>query len=76
MKEEFDFESIKNKAIEQLKAGKPLLGKDGAFAPLLESILNAALDGEMDAYPEAAFFNVGTIEDVVAKAKALEKQEA
>ena len=41
---EFDFESIKNKAIEQLKAGKPLLGKDGAFAPLLESILNAALD--------------------------------
>ena len=36
MKEEFDFESIKNKAIEQLKAGKPLLGKDGAFAPLLE----------------------------------------
>ncbi|MCI7007537.1 MAG: transposase, partial [Parabacteroides sp.] len=26
MKEEFDFESIKNKAIAQLKAGKPLLG--------------------------------------------------
>ena len=37
----FDFESIKNKAIEQLRVGKPLLGKDGAFAPLLESILNA-----------------------------------
>ena len=50
MKEEFDFESIKNKAIEQLKAGKPLLGKDGAFAPLLESILSAALEGEMDAH--------------------------
>ena len=50
MKEEFDFESIKNKAIEQLKAGKPLLGKDGAFAPLLESILNAALESEMDAH--------------------------
>ena len=45
MSEEFDFERIKNKAIEQLKAGKPLLGKDGAFAPLLESILNAALEG-------------------------------
>ena len=28
MKEEFDFESIKNKAIEQLKSGKPLLGKE------------------------------------------------
>lgn len=50
MKEEFDFENIKNKAIEQLKAGKPLLGKDGAFAPLLESILNATLEDEMDAH--------------------------
>ncbi len=31
MKEEFDFERIKNKAIEPLKAGKSLLGKDGAY---------------------------------------------
>ncbi len=43
MSEEFDFESIKNKAIEQLKAGKPLLGKDGAFVPLLESIFKRGL---------------------------------
>lgn len=50
MKEDFDFESIKKKALAQLKSGKPLLGKDGAFAPLLESILNAALEGEMDAH--------------------------
>ncbi|WP_295810843.1 transposase [uncultured Apibacter sp.] len=50
MKEEFDFESINNKAMEQLKSSKSLLGKDGAFAPLLESILNAALEGEMDAH--------------------------
>lgn len=27
-----------------------MLGKDGAFAPLLESILNATLEGEMDAH--------------------------
>ena len=33
MKEKFDFESLKNKTIEQLKSGKPLLGKDGTFAP-------------------------------------------
>lgn len=46
----FNFEEIKNKALEQLKSGKSLLGKDGAFAPLLESILNAALEGEMDAH--------------------------
>lgn len=50
MKKEFDFESIKKKAIEQLKSGQSLLGKDGAFAPLLENILNAALEGEMDAH--------------------------
>ena len=50
MEETFDFESIKNKALEQLKLGKPLLCKDGAFAPLLESILNAALEGEMEAH--------------------------
>ncbi len=50
MKEELDFEVMKAKAIEQLKAGKPLLGKDGAFAPLLESVINAVLEGEMDAH--------------------------
>lgn len=48
--EEFNFEEIKNKALEQLKSGKSLLGKDGAFAPLLANILNAALEGEMDAH--------------------------
>lgn len=33
MKEEFNFESIKNKAIVQLKSCKPLLDKDGALRP-------------------------------------------
>ncbi len=50
MKEEFDFDSIRKKTIEQLKAGKPLLGKDDAFAPLLTSILNAAFGRREDAY--------------------------
>ena len=50
MSEEFDFECIKNKPIEQLEDGKSLLGKDGVFAPLLESILNAALESELDAH--------------------------
>lgn len=36
--------------MEQLKSGKSLLGKDGAFAHLLENILNAALEREMDAH--------------------------
>ena len=38
------------RAAEQLRKGKPLFGKDGALAPLLERILNAALEGEMDAH--------------------------
>jgi transposase-like protein len=48
--EDFDYKSFQAKALEQLKSGKPLLGKDGAFAPLLENLLNAALEGEMDAH--------------------------
>ena len=35
----------------------------------------AIVDGEMDQYPEAAFYNVGTIDDVVEKAKKLEAGE-
>ena len=36
--------------MEQLQAGKPLTGKDGVLSPLLENLLNAALEGEMDAH--------------------------
>lgn len=45
--EEFDYKSLQAKVLEQIKSGKPLFGKDGAFAPLLENLLNAALEGEM-----------------------------
>ena len=31
------------------------------------------IDGEMDKYPENAFFNVGTIDEVIEKAKTLEQ---
>ena len=31
------------RAAEQLRNGEPLFGKDGALAPMLERILNAAL---------------------------------
>lgn len=37
-------------AAEQLRTGKPLFGKEGALAPMLERILNTALEGEMDAH--------------------------
>ena len=32
-------------ATEQLHNGQPLFGKEGALAPMLERILNAALEG-------------------------------
>jgi len=35
---------------EQLLNGEPLLGKDGALALMLERILNATLESEMDAH--------------------------
>lgn len=46
----FDYEQFKAQAIEQLKAGMPLCGKDGIQAPLLENLLNSALEGEMDSH--------------------------
>ena len=48
-------------------------GLPGAYVPLEESIkgFKAIINGEVDDLPEAAFFNVGTIEDAINKAKAL-----
>ena len=52
-------------------------GIPGKYVPLKETIrgFKMIIDGEMDEYPESAFFNVGTIDDVIAKAKA-EAEEA
>ena len=52
-------------------------GIPGRYVPLKETIrgFKMIIDGEMDEYPESAFFNVGTIDDVIAKAKS-EKAEA
>jgi F-type H+-transporting ATPase subunit beta len=43
------------------------------YVPLHETLrgCKAIIEGEMDSYPEAAFFNVGTIDDVVEKAKRM-----
>ena len=48
-------------------------GVPGKYVPVKETVrgFKAILDGEMDAYPEAAFFNVGTIDEVVEKAKTM-----
>ena len=53
-------------------------GISGVYVPLQETIrgFKAIIDGEMDEYPENAFFNVGTIEDVKKKAEELSGQKA
>src|SRR5690606_5267136 len=47
---DFDFESMKDQALEQLRSGESLYGKNGAFAPLMKKFLEAALEAEMDSY--------------------------
>jgi putative transposase len=43
-----DLEGIEKKALDQLKSGKSLFGKDGAFAPLLKGFIEKALEAEME----------------------------
>ena len=53
-------------------------GVPGKYVPVKETIrgFKAIIDGEMDDYPEGAFFNVGTIDDVIEKAKSMERKES
>ena len=51
MNSSMDFNELGAQVLEELKAGKPLFGKDGALAPLLENIINAALDAYSGGYP-------------------------
>ena len=46
-------------------------GIPGKYVPLKETIrgFKMIVNGEMDEYPENAFFNVGTIDDVIEKSK-------
>ena len=49
-------------------------GLPGVYVPLEETLrgFEAILTGEMDGYPEMAFYNVGTLDDALAKAKKME----
>jgi hypothetical protein len=46
----FDFEAFKQEAIKGLYAGQPINSEKGIFAPLLNQLLEAALEGEMAAH--------------------------
>ena len=53
-------------------------GLQGVMVPLEETIrgFKMILSGEMDEYPEQAFMNAGTIEDVIEKGKKMMKEAA
>jgi len=55
--------------------GEVFTGLPGIFVPVQETVesFEALVDGELDEVPEQAFFNVGGVESVLAKAKSLEE---
>ena len=48
-------------------------GMDGVYVPVSETVrgFKAIISGEYDELPEAAFYNVGTLEDAIRKAETL-----
>jgi putative transposase len=46
----FNFNEFQKEAIDKLKSGQSLTGKDGILTPLIKEILEAALEGEMDSH--------------------------
>jgi len=55
--------------------GEVFTGLPGIFVPVDETVqsFEALVDGELDEIPEQAFFNVGGVESVLAKAKTLQE---
>ena len=43
-------EEFRKQAAELLREGKPLTGSDGIFTPLIKEVLEASLEGELDAH--------------------------
>lgn len=64
---------IRNFLSQPFFVGEQFTGIPGKYVPLADTVkgFKAIIDGEMDQYPEAAFFNVGTIEDVKKKAEKM-----
>lgn len=48
-----EYKQMRALALEQLRTGVSLTGKDGAFAPLIKEFLETALQAEMDAHLDA-----------------------
>ena len=50
MKEEMNMDEFQKRAAELIRQGKPLTGEGGIFTPLIKQVLEAAMEGEMDAH--------------------------
>lgn len=52
-------------------------GMAGVYVPVKETLrgFKAIIEGEVDGLPEAAFYNVGTLDDVIAKAEKIKVGE-
>jgi putative transposase len=48
--EQLSAEELKKKVLKQFMSGESLYGKNGAFAPMIKSFLESALEGELDAH--------------------------
>jgi F-type H+-transporting ATPase subunit beta len=55
--------------------GKVFTGLDGIYVPIEETVesFEALINGDLDDVPEQAFFNVGGVESVLAKAKEIQE---
>jgi len=55
--------------------GEKFTGVKGVYVPIEETVqsFEALVNGELDEVPEQAFFNVGGVESVLAKAKTLQE---
>ena len=49
-RKEFNFLDLEARALEQLREGKSLLGKEGSLTPLIKYFTEAALQAELDAH--------------------------
>jgi putative transposase len=52
MEKEFNYEEFEKQAIEELRAGRGALGKDGVLTPLLKRFLEKALQAELEVHLE------------------------
>ena len=57
--EPFDYEKAKQKLKEQFRTSQPLFGKGGAFAPLLQEMLDSILEGEINGHLQEEQRDIG-----------------